>query len=134
MVWWIGDLVFEFCERKLPAWGFETLRWILVPISAAAGMIVSMWFWEGGILWPFFAWPGLAVGAAFMAPRRKFIVGGIFWVIALLLAWHHGSDAWEKAKTRRWLADIFGLGVAGAGVFYIRKIEGEARPETVSIT
>lgn len=121
IAWAILDWLFDLCERKLPPKLWEGIRWILVPVAAVAGMLFATWFWEGGVLWPFFAWPGFVLGAAFMAPRWSFIVGVLALLFAGLMAFQHGADAWDHSQTRRWLADIAGIAVAIGGLIWIKK-------------
>ena len=132
IAWTAIDWLFGFCERKLPATAWEIIRWILVPVAAVVCMLAATWLFDGGVLWPFFAWPGLVLGAAFMAPRKPHFVGIAFLLLACFMAWAHGAEAWEHSKTRRWMADIAGIGVAVAGIVWLRNYDAEQATSNVS--
>jgi len=63
------------------------------------------------------------LGAGFMAPRKPHIVGMLFFALAAYMAWQHGSEAWELSQTRRWLADVAGLGVALGGIIWLYRFD-----------
>jgi len=89
IAWTVCDWLFDLCERKLPAVAWEIIRWMLVPFASVVCMLGATWLFEGGVLWPLFAWPVRSWGRIHGAAEAAHCWNALFRTRRV-----HGVAAW----------------------------------------